>query len=333
MARKASKSSGKSPSKTKKKPKDSPGLFARLRDAWDTSLAGLAHLMDHAGRIGAVTLIAATLILWILGSDKLQARVAEIRATEPTVEIVLPRWADPAKSTVEPFIEETMREFESFARDRAGTDPFDHEALQNIQTALADTGWFYSGPTVRRTPGNVIRISGDWRSPAAIVEHLGQRHLVGLDAIHMRLPIAVAPPLEYLTIANPYAGPPPFGELWTGGDVEDALTLLSYLADHARSGSSFRTQDLEQIAGVDLRGYVEAGARSIRLKTQRGATLVWGSVPRSEGPLPGEIDYRTRLERVAMIVSGPVRGEDRPGPPLIINREAMVIDQVPSGGV
>lgn len=330
MARKSSKS----PSKSKKKAKDSPGLFARLRDAWDTTLAGLAHVMDHAGRIGAATLIAATLILWILGSDNLQARVAEIRAEPPTVDLVRPSWANPAVSggPVEPFILETMREFEAFARGKAGENPFDHAALDDIQTALTDTGWFRSGPTVRRLPGNVVRISGEWRTPEAVVEHVNAQHLVGLDAVHMRLPTGAPPPADYLTISNPYSGPPAYNELWTGGDVEDAMVLLNYLAVSAKEGRSFQWEDLVQFAGIDLRGYVEGGARSIRLKTRRGATLVWGSVPREEGPLPGEIDYQTRLERVAMIVTGRARGEDRPGQPLVLNQQALFIDQVPSGG-
>lgn len=330
MARKTSKS----PSKSKKKAKDSPGLFARLRDAWDTTLAGLAHVTDHAGRIGAVTLIAATLILWIVGSDNLQARVAEIRAEEPSVELVTPAWADPAraKAPVEPFIRETVREFTAFAQGKAGENPFDHGALESIQTALAATGWFRSGPTVRRLPGNVIRISGEWRTPGAVVEHVNGLHLVGLDAVHMRLPTGAPAPVDYLTISNPYFGPPAYNELWTGGDVEDALTLLSYLADSARDGGSFQWKDLQLIAGIDLRGYVDNGARSMRLKTRRGATLVWGSVPREEGPLPGEIDYQTRLERVAMIVTGRARGEDKPGQPLVLNLQALFIDQVPSGG-
>lgn len=330
MARKSSKS----PSKSKKKAKDSPGLFARLRDAWGTTLGGLAHVMDHAGRIGAATLIGATLILWIVGSGHLQARVAEIRAEEPTIDLVRPNWANPALSggPVEPFILETMREFEAFAWGRAGSDPFDHEALVSIQNALADTGWFRSGPTVRRLPGNVVRISGEWRTPEAVVEHINGLHLVGLDAVHMRLPTGAPPPEDYLRVSSPYAPPPPYNELWTGGDVEDAMILLRYLADNAREGRSFQWKDMQQIAGVDLRGYVEGGARSMRLKTRRGATLVWGSVPRPEGPLPGEIDYQTRLERVAMIVTGRARGEDKPGQPLVLNLQALFIDQVPSGG-
>lgn len=329
MARKSSKS----PSKSKKKAKaDSPGVFTRLRDGYETSLAGLSHVMDHAGRIGAATLIGATLILWIVGSDNLQARVAEIRAAEPTVAIELPAWADASKGPVEPFIAETIREFMTFATSSAGTDPFDHESLEKIQSSLALTGWFRSGPTVRRAPGNVVRITGEWRAPAAIVEQGDGIYLVGLDAVRMRLPASAPPPVDYLTISNPYMQPPGYNELWTGGDVEDALLLLSYLADAARTGKGFRREDLEQIAGVDLRRYVEGGARSMRLKTRRGATLVWGSVPRGEGPLPGEIGYQTRLERVAMIVNGRARSEDMPGQPLVLNLEALFIDQVPSGG-
>lgn len=306
--------------------------MVRLREAWATTLGGLSYLMDHAGRIGAVSLIAATLILWVLGTENLQARVAEIRAEEPTIDLVLPVWAKPSRGEVEPFIAETMREFASFAQAKAGTNPYDHESLSEIQQSLADTGWFRTGPIVRRLPGNVIRITGEWRSPAAIVEHVNTLHLVGLDAVHMRRPQGAALPSNYLRITGPYVAPPPYGELWTGGDVEDALTLLRYLADHAREGRFFRQQDLEQIAGVDLRNYVESGARSIRLLTRRGATLVWGSVPRAEGPLPGEIDYHTRIRRVAMIVTGDARGEDKPGRPLVLNLQALFIDQVPSGG-
>ena len=98
-------------------------------------------------------------------------------------------------------------------------------------------------------PGNVIRISGDWRAPAAIVEQGDGIYLVGLDAVRMRLPASAAPPVDYLTISNPYMQPPGYNELWTGGDVEDALLLLSYLADAARTGKGFRREDLEQIAG------------------------------------------------------------------------------------
>jgi hypothetical protein len=181
-------------------------------------------------------------------------------------------------------------------------------------------------------PGNVIRITGEWRGPAAVVEHVNTLHLVGLDAVHMRLPSGAPAPEYYSRISHPYTGPPAYNELWTGGDVEDALALLRYLVSSAQAGSHFRHQDLEQIAGVDLRRYVETGAKSLRLTTRRGATLVWGSVPSSGAPLPGEVGYRTRLERVAMIVNGRARGEDKPGPPIPLNLEALYIDQVPSTG-
>jgi len=148
----------------------------------------------------------------------------------------------------------------------------------------------------------------------------------------MRLPSGAPAPEYYSRISHPYTGPPAYNELWTGGDVEDALALLRYLVSSAQAGSHFRHQDLEQIAGVDLRRYVETGAKSLRLTTRRGATLVWGSVPSSGAPLPGEVGYRTRLERVAMIVNGRARGEDKPGPPIPLNLEALYIDQVPSTG-
>ena len=329
MARKSTKSAGKS---KKSSLAESPGLFERIRDSYETTLGGLSHMMDHAGRIGAATLIGATLILWLVGSDNLQARVAEIRAAEPTVVIDLPSWADSSNNSVDAFIAETIREFTTFATSSAGTDPFDRAALEKIQSSLAGTGWFRSGPTVRRAPGNEIRITGDWRAPAAIVEQGDGVYLVGLDAVRMRLPASAPPPVDYLTISNPFMQPPGYNELWIGGDVEDALLLLGYLADAARTGNGFRLEDLQQIAGVDLRRYVETGSRSMRLQTRRGATLVWGSVPRDDGPLPGEIGYQTRLERVAMIVNGRARSEDKPGQPLVLNLEALFIDQVPSGG-
>ncbi|XOV75624.1 MAG: hypothetical protein ACFHWZ_00890 [Phycisphaerales bacterium] len=76
--------------------------------------------------------------------------------------------------------------------------------------------------------------------------------------------------MDYLTISNPYMQPPGYNELWTGGDVEDALLLLSYLADAARTGKGFRREDLEQIAGVDLRRYVETGALDAPQDPSRG---------------------------------------------------------------
>lgn len=328
MARKTSKS----PSKSKKKAKDSPGLFTRLRDAWDTTLGGLAHVMDHAGRIGAATLIGATAILWIVGSDDLQARAASIRAEEPVIDLKLPVWIDESSPTIEPVITETIREFRLFAQGTAGMDPFDREALDAIRSGLAATGWFREGPVVRRLPGNTVQISGVWRAPVAVVEQGTEQYIVGLDAVRMRRPASIPVPAEWLRIENPYMPPPELGKVWTGGDVEDALALLGYLTRAVEQGNGLRREDLDQIAGVDLRRYVETGARSMRLTTRRGATLVWGSVPGPDGPLPGEIGYRTRLERVAMIVTGRARGEDKPGPPLVLNGEALIIDQVPSGG-
>lgn len=328
MARKNTKS----PRKSKKKAKDSPGLFTRLRDAWDTTLGGLAHVMDHAGHIGAATLIGITFTLWMIGTDDLQARVAEIRAEPPTVELDIPDWANEALGPVEPFIAESMQDFAQHAQHYAGENPFDHAAIEKIRNDLANTGWFRTGPTVRRLPGNIIRITGDWRAPAAIVEQGATDYLVGLDAVRMRLPTQSPVPESYLRIRDPYMPAPDHAEVWTGGDVEDALVLLGYLADAAKDSSGFRREDLGQIAGVDLRRYVETGSRSMRLLTRRGATLVWGSVPGPDGPLPGEVGYRTRLERVAMFTTGSARSEAKPGRTLVLNGEAVTIDEVPSGG-
>ncbi len=328
MARKTTKS----PSKSKKKAKDSPGLFTRLRDAWDTTLAGLAHVMDHAGRIGAATLILATAILWIVGSDDLQARVAMIRAEPPTVELDIPDWANESLSQVEPFIAETMQDFARYAQDIAGEDPFDHAAIEKIRSSLEATGWFRSGPTVRRLPGNIIRITGEWRAPAAIVEQSGTEYLVGLDAVRMRLPKSAPIPGTYMRIRDPYMPAPHNGAIWTGGDVEDALLLLGHFVKAAKDSSGFRHEDIGQIESIDLRRYVETGSRSLSLLTRRGATLVWGSVPGPDGPMPGEVGYQTRLERVAMFTTGSARSEAKPGRTLVLNGEAVTIDEVPSGG-
>jgi hypothetical protein len=194
-------------------------------------------------------------------------------------------------------------------------DPFYRASLELVAKQLDATGWFAEPPTVARRPEGRIEVRGPWRAPAAVVELRRERTLVGHDGAPMVLPAHAEPPAVYYRIYDPFFDPPAFGVPWSGGDVTHAIELLTLLAQHPDIA--------RHIVGVDLSEYMDSQSRRLLLRTDRGATIVWGAPP-SE-PHFGEVSAEQRLAHLRKLLTGPTR-LDEPGARLFANGPVVELD-------
>lgn len=174
-------------------------------------------------------------------------------------------------------------------------DPLSPEAVGAVGQAMQETGWFLTAPVVMRDGPASLRVSGRWRTPAAVVRFEGKDYLVGWDA--KPLPVVYSRPgtsgmLFISGVEDAPAlradGTPDPGKPWAGSDVPAALELLDLML---RQGYA------SQIAGIDVGHHQDA--RSLELVTHAGTRVVWGGRP-SE-PLIGEATTAQKLEKLAWL--------------------------------
>lgn len=264
------------------------------------TLGAAAALAGHAG---SAVLLGAVLLAAILGAPSLQARAARTIGDTPARVVIDwpgPAGADqPARTWLGADIQSGLLRLGA-ERLAEHPDPLSGAGLEALGLALADTGWFASAPTVRREPGGVVRVSGTWRVPAAVVRHGGVDHLVARGG--ELLPPAYLPGQGGRRVILGASSPPPSrdgrpacGRVWGAGpghtgltDVQAGVALLNLIADKPWA---------DQVAGVDVAAY--ARQRRLELVTARGTRVVWGGAPGEQ--VFGEASVETRLWRLAEI--------------------------------
>lgn len=274
--------------------------------------------MANGSRLIMAAAVLAVAIAWVAGLPPLQRVVAQ-RQADP-IRVVF-EW--PASEAAAQGIAPAVRaDLEQRVLGAVGLDPFDHASLERARAALEASGWFRGSPIVQRRPGGVIRVRGDWRTPAAVVVHGTTEYLVDQDGAPLCLPIGGKPGGRLYRILHPWSGPPEhegalaYGEAWLGGDVQMAIEVLKTIA----SASKFAAQ----VKAVDISNCLSSGANELRLVTTSGATLVWGAPP--SAPAIGEVSTARKLEHLAFVLSGTVR-LDRPGAPINLHLPVIEIDQ------
>ncbi len=282
-----------------------PGVVARLRASIAHAASGLGVVSNSIYRAVFGLLVIAAAVGWIMGKEPLREVVAEISANEPKARLHWPRTAgaDRREETWLPPALQNDLVHEVLAS--ATGNPFDRDSLEESRARLEATGWFERLRSVRRRPGGVIEVDGDWRTPIAVVRQGGREFLVARGGEILRLPPGVpVSPGSMPVILGPYAlpptlanGQPDFGKAWPGGDVQDAISLIVTL--RSRPG-------YERIVGVDLFDYMKSG--HLTLIADTGARFIWGTpIGRNA---PGEAPAERRLANLKSILD---ERRDAPG--------------------
>lgn len=268
------------------------GLFRRLG-----SLFADRQLLVQ--RIGAGISLALTVTViagLALGFRPLQARAAELRAAEPRVEFEWPPLAGKTSSRPDQpggapatWLNAEMRQqLESIALNHLTPDPFDDAGLASARNALAATGWFEEGQVaLRRWPGGLVQIWGNWRLPVAVVRAGGRDRLIAAKG--ELLPPNYPPDRSGMkVIVGPRNDLPALGEPWLGGDVQAGLALLNYL--HTSPG-------FEQVQAIDVSRF--STDKTLEIITELGNRIVWGGPVDSYSP--GQAHPAVRRTRLAAL--------------------------------
>lgn len=172
-------------------------------------------------------------------------------------------------------------------------DPFRGSGLQKVAEIAAGSGWFEQITAVRREPGGVVKVEGQWRIPAAVVRLQGVDHLVARKG--EVLPLAFERGGSTLrAIIGAQQTPPAAGgqfipgSVWPGADVRAGLDLLAVI-------SSRPWQD--QVAAIDVSAYQTK--KQLVIVTQSGGRIVWGGAINES--IPGQVPAEVRLKRLDVL--------------------------------
>ncbi len=306
----------------KRQAEERAGVWARVRGGAAHVLWTLGERTRVARRVATGLAVVGVAAAWVLGLGPLQERVAAQRADPIEVDFRWPR----SQATGRTWVPASVRvDLSQIVLASVRMDPFDVESLERAHEGLMATGWLESLEHVRREPGGVVEIVGDWRTPAAVVLREGREYLVGVDTAVMRLPAQAEAPGGLFRIVSPLADAPRdpesgrvlYGHRWHFDDVRHAIDLLEVVA---------RLPEAEAIVGVDLSRYPREGVLS--LVTDAGCHLVWGS-PLDE-PSPGEVAMERKMAHLGVILD-PARRLDRGQRRIEVFTETVFIDGTARG--
>lgn len=309
-------------SKREVEAEESEGLIARLTGAMGGGLGALGERTRVARRVVGGLVLVGLASAWILGLGPLEERVAQIQSDPIDVRFGWPV----SRGSQQTWVPAAVRaDLTQIVKASVAMNPFDVGSLERTHDRLISTGWFTDVDGVRRTPGGVIDVAGDWRTPAAVVSREGRDYLVGVDTAVMRMPEGSAAPTGMFRILNPLADAPRdpdtgqilYGRSWHFDDVQHAIDLLELVA---------RLPQADSIIAVDLADYPRKGR--LLLITSTGCRLVWGA-PLDE-PVPGEVSVERKMAHLGVILD-PARRLDRGQSRIEIFREQVFIDRTPSG--
>ncbi len=187
--------------------------------------------------------------------------------------------------------EPTQQDLTRIAMEILRADPFDRQSLRATAEAFEGTGWFKRIEYVRREPGGVVRIKGQWRVPGAVVRRDGVDYLVSTEG--ERLPVEYKQGRSGLVaLLAPNFEPPLQGQKWVGGDVQAGMALMAYLQT---------SPAYSQVRAIDLSQYGKT--KRLAIVTDRNNRVVWGTAPGEFNP--NEPDTKTKLRFLATLVNSP----------------------------
>jgi len=217
------------------------------------------------------------------GVPRLEAHAGSAEGPE-TIEILFvdsPAWVN----------DELQEYLMAAIEPRLTRDPFYRDELVQIRHELLNTGWFERVDQVRRVRRDRIEISGEYVDPFAVVRDHEGDHLVDPRGhlLPRTYPFNTAEQFIVIT-GHRFPRPGRIGMQWEGADINAALRLLGLIQAQSWRG---------QVAKIDITGVIRGGP--IRLVTDRGTRIVWGSPPGEEAALEALTDrklyYLSYLQR------------------------------------
>ncbi len=254
-----------------------------------------------------------------LGLPALERRAAIVKREPVRVVIEWPPLtgaSTPGTATDSWLSERYQQQLTALAQEALTDNPFDHASLEASARALVDTGWIVRVRAIRRESGGIVRVTADWRTPAAVVRHGDYDHLVSTEG--ELLPVQFKHATSGMRVIINPAFPPPEhpGEMWVGGDVQAALALMAHVQTHPAWA---------QVAAIDAERY--AKSHRLAFLTDRGTRVVWGSPPGETRV--GEPTTRQKLSNLDRLMTDPAFGRRiDAGQPLVdlSNPRGVIID-------
>lgn len=172
--------------------------------------------------------------------------------------------------------------------------PLSVDPLTQVGIAMERSGWFDGRPMVRREPGGLVTITGQWRIPSAVIRRDGKDHLISWDGKPM--PVvweegqAQLPVLTGVAHAAPSTGSAPeYTGAWPGEDVQAGLELLRLIRSKPW---------LKQVASIDVTNFEKE--RTLSLKTVAGGQINFGGRPNK--PRLGEASTPAKIATIESIL-------------------------------
>lgn len=187
--------------------------------------------------------------------------------------------------------EEAARLEATVRSELAGLSTLDRQALPRAARALEATGWFAGPVQLLRPARDEISAVTPLRRPRAFVR-AGESDLL-IDGEGVLLPwsrpAGTTALGDAIVIRGTSLPPPPRpGDRWEGGDLAEAMRILSLLADRPWR---------EEIAEIEVAAVARGGPTVLR--TAGGSAIVWGRTPESaaasEVPAETKLAYLDRL--------------------------------------
>jgi hypothetical protein len=305
--------------KSKKKNKDAGAAWL---PAWE-------NITRAAATATTIILSLALAIGLLAGRGPLQARATQVVREPVRVLFDWPPLAAGAPSrtaagATQPTTwldSNTQGHLQALALHHLSADPFDADSLARARGALAATGWFSSGPVLRRESAAVVRVEGRWRVPFAVVRSTSGGSSAPADRlVTLRgelLDKSYAPNASGLPVILGASAmhPARTGDAWAGTDVHAGLQLLATLRGRPWA---------EQVAAIDVSGFATRNQRQLWIVTRAGGRILWGGP--ADSPLPGEQSTAVKLRHLDTIVARSGGRLDGGQPSIDIRLKDVLVD-------
>lgn len=246
------------------------------RPSWNVIKRGAVAAAWLLGAAGAVA-------GWSLGVPKMQAFASQQRAADPN-EITI-RFANAPPWMKGDLADLLMRT----AQANIAGDPLVRDDLVAVRRNLLTTGWFESIDQVRRVDEEIVEITARFVRPHAVVRDGKGDHLIDINATLLPKSYDRGANTYFITITGAHFDRPQRpGMAWEGADIHAAIKLLELIQQQPWHA---------QVAEIIVSGYVND--EPIKLRTDRGCTIIWGGAPGEEPAL--ETLAQEKLHRLSYL--------------------------------
>jgi hypothetical protein len=249
------------------------------------------------GIVGTALVLGALTAGAVLGLPRLEAELSAASARPGKVVFDWPKLATKASgSEAGTWLPGEVRSELEMIADRELSrepDPNSPAGLRRVAEAAAGSGWFDEITSVRREPGGVVRVRGEWRTPTAVVRKDNTDYLIAskgevLPLAFQRGGSTLVAITGVKSLPPMASGQPVSGSIWPGLDLRAGQELLAMLATRPWR---------DQVAAIDVSGYTDR--KELVIVTRDGGRIIWGGAP--SDAIPGQVAADVRLKRLDVL--------------------------------